>query len=933
MKNGNKKKLKLNKSGILSIAFSLMFIISLIMSIHTFAASNPFKLNSVTISEKSSGVTGSISSYNDGEIKSDVTFHSLNDYAIFKIDLKNNLDKEITILEITDDNTNNYITYEYDKHENEKLGANGNLNLTIKATYKNELTDTSKRNQSNNFKLFIKYLDKDKENSGEIIINPKTNDGISASVIMLIISSIGLITTIFISKKKQINKLSKASMFFITGLLIMPIIVSAATISYAINLKININLYDKLVVTFDSGSSKETKTVSYGETVDSLPSATKTGYSFDKWINDDETEFDISKPIYEDVTVKALWNINEYTITFDTKGGSSIDPITQKYNTSITAPVNPTKGGFVFDGWEPELPNKMPAENITVTAKWKELDIICKRATTLSHEVCQISGSSNEGCRGDKYSYGDEIVYGSISLSNELSVGNALDCNVDGSGFNKRFYYIRTLNGKAVLIANTNFEGDSGEGYHNNYHYEEALTKLPRKQDQWTKVPVTFTHSGDDTVYAARFITIDDLKAMINSDDVTSHSVFNSPYNFIFENTSYANIADPEYRSTVWLEQDGTNRYRYHKQHRNVDPLTTSNYNSSVNSVRPVIEVPLDKIDISINTNEVLFVFDYKNGTSNEVRNYTKGSTINDLPEPTRDGYDFIGWYTDEAYENKFSNGSEANTSRILYAKWLVSNATVEYNNTGYLTFADAISNVKTTNEVTLKLLKDTSEYVSIPSNRNIKIDLNGHTMTNDGDNQVIYNLGTVTVANGTITTTALTKAAIDNNTNYSVTISNVTINANGNRSAIYNSKGTVNVNGGSTIIATNDLRPTIMNTSSSSILYVIDATIISNDKNAIDNNGGTVEIGSLDGNVNTSTPVIIGGSYAIASTSNVNLYDGVIKGKLAPAYNGKAKTSNNPITYTGGTVSNNIIIASEPGYIKTTGMDGDYHTLYLEAE
>ena len=82
MKNGNKKKLKLNKSGILSIAFSLMFIISLIMSIHTFAASNPFKLNSVTISEKSSGVTGSISSYNDGEIKSDVTFHSLNDYAI-----------------------------------------------------------------------------------------------------------------------------------------------------------------------------------------------------------------------------------------------------------------------------------------------------------------------------------------------------------------------------------------------------------------------------------------------------------------------------------------------------------------------------------------------------------------------------------------------------------------------------------------------------------------------------------------------------------------------------------------------------------------------------------------------------------------------------------------------------------------------------------
>ena len=244
----------------------------------------------------------------------------------------------------------------------------------------------------------------------------------------------------------------------------------------------------------------------------------------------------------------------------------------------------------------------MPGENLTLTAKWRETDIVCRRATSLSHETCQINTSSSEGCRGDGYAYGEEIVYGSITLNDQLSVGNALDCNVDGSGYNQRFYYVRTLNGNAVLISNYNFEG-TGQGVHNNYHYEDALTKLPRREDQWTKLPITFSNGIDDVEYAARFITLDDLKAMIGSDDITTNNAFNGIYNFLFENTSYANVADPEYRSTVWIKQEGSYRSRYHKKNRAVDPLTTTNFDTSVNAVRPVIEVPLDKIDLSTNEN------------------------------------------------------------------------------------------------------------------------------------------------------------------------------------------------------------------------------------------------------------------------------------------------------------------------------------------
>jgi hypothetical protein len=50
----------------------------------------------------------------------------------------------------------------------------------------------------------------------------------------------------------------------------------------------------------------------------------------------------------ENVTITAKWTINQYTITFDTDGGSGIDPITADYGTEVTAPADPTKKGYTF---------------------------------------------------------------------------------------------------------------------------------------------------------------------------------------------------------------------------------------------------------------------------------------------------------------------------------------------------------------------------------------------------------------------------------------------------------------------------------------------------------------------------------------------------------------------------------------------------------
>ena len=96
---------------------------------------------------------------------------------------------------------------------------------------------------------------------------------------------------------------------------------------------------------------------------------TKEGYTFIGWYNGEE-KWNFETPVTADLPLTAKWQINQYTITFDTAGGSEVASITQDYGTAVTAPVNPTKTGYTFAGWDKEIPATMPAENMTITAQW-----------------------------------------------------------------------------------------------------------------------------------------------------------------------------------------------------------------------------------------------------------------------------------------------------------------------------------------------------------------------------------------------------------------------------------------------------------------------------------------------------------------------------------------------------------------------------------
>lgn len=138
----------------------------------------------------------------------------------------------------------------------------------------------------------------------------------------------------------------------------------------------NITLYAKwtantYTITFDTvgGSEIAPITQDYGTAITVPADPTREGYTFIGW----EGEFPETMPAHN-MTVTAQWEINRYTITFDTAGGSEIAPITQDYETAITAPADPTREGYTFMGWDREIPTTMPAENITLKAKWKDIE-------------------------------------------------------------------------------------------------------------------------------------------------------------------------------------------------------------------------------------------------------------------------------------------------------------------------------------------------------------------------------------------------------------------------------------------------------------------------------------------------------------------------------------------------------------------------------
>lgn len=99
-----------------------------------------------------------------------------------------------------------------------------------------------------------------------------------------------------------------------------------------------------------------------------LKDPTKEGYTFAGWYNGEQLITTIDSNTLENISLTAKWTVNSYKLTFDVDG--NLTEKTFKYGESVVAIENPTKVGHTFVGWSEELPETMPANDITVEAKW-----------------------------------------------------------------------------------------------------------------------------------------------------------------------------------------------------------------------------------------------------------------------------------------------------------------------------------------------------------------------------------------------------------------------------------------------------------------------------------------------------------------------------------------------------------------------------------
>ena len=287
---------------------------------------------------------------------------------------------------------------------------------------------------------------------------------------------------------------------------------------------------------------------------------------------------------------------------------------------------------------------------------------------------------------------------------------------------------------------------------------------------------------------------------------------------------------------------------------------------------------------------------------SETERDVEEGDTLGTggpLPVPTCSGMYFAGWYTDPTAGDRVTEDTIILEDTDYYAHW-ISSAVARIGPVNYTTLQAAVNDVPTNNtETTILLLADTLEAVDVAANKNIILDLQNHTLSNNGtkiiesEQVTMRNRGTITITNGTVSGDT-NSATINNELNGRLIIidANITHTNKKSKQAIYNNGGTLEISGTAYISSKNGGEyggyargaiQNLVNDSHVGTIIITGGTVESSTGPAIVNQSGTIlTIGTEDGTATSTTPEIKGLTYGVINSSNAvfNFYDGIVKGK-----------------------------------------------------
>jgi len=162
-----------------------------------------------------------------------------------------------------------------------------------------------------------------------------------------------------------------------------------------------------------------------------LPNPSREGYNFDTWYVDPNfaVRANPSRMPEEDITLYARWQINRYTLDFDSTGGSRVQSVTADFNSNLTTPRPPNRIGHDFIGWykdssfnEPFVFSTMPAVDTTIYARWEAQSFLVNYFDFSTIEMTAFGGGHSVATTSDNrlFTLGDNSL-GQLGNQTDLS--------------------------------------------------------------------------------------------------------------------------------------------------------------------------------------------------------------------------------------------------------------------------------------------------------------------------------------------------------------------------------------------------------------------------------------------------------------------------------------------------------------------------------
>ena len=378
-----------------------------------------------------------------------------------------------------------------------------------------------------------------------------------------------------------------------------------------------------------------------GATLPTADDMTYTGHTFKGWYDNEGLTGDpvtaIGGTEMGNKEYWAKWEINQYTITFDTAGGSAIAPITQDYGTAITAPADPTREGYTFAGWDTAIPATMPAHNMTITAQWTV------NQYTITYDL---DGGTAEG-NPDTYT----VETDAFTLKNPTRPGytftgwsgtgltgedNLTVTIPKGSTGNRSYTAHWSLNTYSITY---DLNGGTASGNPTSYTVESATITL----NQPTKTGYTFTGWSGTDLTGEDNLTVTIPAGSTGDRSYTAHWSLNT-YSITYDLDGGTASGNPDFytveSSTITLNPPTRTGYTFigwsGTDLSGSDNLTVTIPAGSIGNRSYIAHWSLNIYSIT---------YDLDGGTAlGNPDFYTVESSAITLNEPTKAGYVFTGW-------------------------------------------------------------------------------------------------------------------------------------------------------------------------------------------------------------------------------------------------------------------------------------------------